>query len=596
MISAKKRGEIAPEFKWDLTAMVPSDAEWQVRFDEIQNSLHKLEAHKGGLAASAEALYACLHEADELSRKFGTIYVYAGMRKHEDGAEPAGQAMAEKADSLAVKLSSATSFIEPEILDIPAETIAAYTQELPELRLFEHYLENLTRQKDHILSQEMEELLANVGEIAVGPENIFAAINDTDMKFGTVKNEDGEEVELTHGRYGSLLESQNRDVRKGAFETYYDSFIRLQNTLAATYGASVKKDLFYSRARKYGSDMAASLSVNKIPVDVYTNLIDTVHEFLPQMYRYVRLRKKRLNLPELHMYDRYAPIVADIDTNITYDEAWEKVLKALAVMGPDYVGNLEKGRGGGWIDVYENEGKRSGAYSWGAFGAHPYVLLNFDGKINDMFTIAHEMGHALHFHYTWQTQPHVYSGHSIFIAEVASTCNEALLMSWLRGHTEDPAMKAYLVNHFLDEFTGTVFRQTMFAEFEMKAHQMAAAGEPMTLEALNAMYRGLNELYFGPDMVIDSQIDLEWARIPHFYTDYYVFQYATGFSAAIAFSKKILSEGAPAVEAYTEFLKGGSSVYPIDLLKKAGVDMSSPQPVRDALTLFSELLDEMEAL
>ncbi|MCL2351101.1 MAG: oligoendopeptidase F [Firmicutes bacterium] len=596
MISAKKRAEIAPEFKWDLSALAPSDAEWQIRFDAVQSRLPGFAAYKNTLAASARNLLACLSEADGIGESFEAVYVYANMRKHEDGAEPAGQGMAEKADTLAVKLSSATSFMEPEILSIPAETLAAFMAEEPGLRVFGHYLDNLNRQREHILSPEMEEMLANVGEIAVGPENIFEMLNDADMKFGSVVNENGEEVEVTHGRYGSLMESPNRDVRRNTFVTYYDSFHRLKNTLAATYGASVKKDLFYSRARKYPSALAASLSGNNIPEEVYMNLIATVREFLPQMHRYVRLRKKRLNLPELRMYDVYAPIVPDIDTNIGYDDAWGKIMKALAVMGPEYARVLETARESGWIDVYENEGKRSGAYSWGAYSAHPYVLLNYDGKIDDMFTIAHEMGHALHAHYSWTTQPHVYGGHGIFLAEVASTCNEALLMAWLRENTSDPAMKAYLVNYFLEQFKGTVFRQTMFAEFELHVHEMADRGEPLTLEALNAYYRGLCGAYFGPDMVIDSQIDMEWARIPHFYNDYYVFQYATGFSAAIAFSKRILREGEPAVRAYTEFLKGGSSVYPIDLLKTAGVDMSAPLPVREALTVFKELLDEMESL
>ena len=418
--------------------------------------------------------------------------------------------------------------------------------------------------------------------------------NDADMRFGNITDTDGGCVTLTKGRYITFLESADRRVRKEAFETLYAAYEKQKNMLAATYAASVKSDVFFAQAKKYGSALEMALADDNIPVSVYDNLIETVHKHLPLLHRYVALRKKILHLDEVHMYDLYAPLVADVQDKISFAEAKETVKKALAVLGKDYQKALEHGMESGWIDVYENEGKRGGAYSWGSYGVHPFVLLNHNDTVNSMFTLAHEMGHALHSWFTWEKQPYLYSGHKIFVAEVASTCNEALLMEYLLQTTKDKNMKKYLVNYFLEQFRGTLFRQTMFAEFEKITHEMVQKGEPLTWEVLNKVYRDLNCLYFGDDIVIDTQIDIEWARIPHFYNAFYVYQYATGYSAAIALSRKILQEGEPAIQAYLDFLSKGDSAYSIDLLKGAGVDMSKTEAIENAMKVFETLLDEME--
>ena len=594
--TVKKRSETDSAFHWNLNDLAAGDGEWQSRLKEVLEQIKAITAHKGTFTQSAGQMLACLSVREEITHRADTLYVYAVMRMHEDNADPKSQGMADQAESMVVKLSSAMSFIEPAILSLDEDVLNGYLREEPGMAVYVHYIEDLLRQKDHILSPEMEELLANAHEIGASPDNIFSMLTDADLKYGKVHNESGEEIELTHGRYSGLMESGNRDVRREAFETYYAAFTAHKNTLAATYGASVKKDVFFSRARKYASSMEAALSRDNIPADVYTNLIQAVNDNLPHMHRYMRLRKKALNLPQLHMYDVYNPIVPDVDTRCDYEKAKDMVLKALSVMGADYTDIVQNAFSGGWIDVYENEGKHSGAYSWGAYGSHPYILLNYDNKIDDMFTLAHEMGHAMHSYYTWKTQPYIYGDYSIFLAEVASTVNEALLTAYLRKTITDKPMLSYLLNHFLEQFRGTVFRQTMFAEFEMRTHQMCEDGEPLTAESLSKLYRGLNEKYYGEDMISDPQIDLEWARIPHFYNPFYVFQYATGFSAAAAFSGHILEQGEPAVRAYKEFLKSGSSDYPIRVLRKAGVDMESPAPVREAMRLFAELADEMETL
>ena len=592
----KKRAEADPAFMWNTADLVSSDEVWQSRHASVLDSINNISAHKGVFTQSAKQMLACLTYREEATREADTLFVYATMKLHEDTADPKYQGMADQAESMVVKLTSAMSFIEPSILSLDEDALYGYLREEPGLAVYTHYIDDLLRQKDHILSPEIEELLAKAGEIAAAPDNIFSMLTDADMKYGKVHNENGEEIELTHGRYGGLMESRSRDVRREAFEAYYAAFTAHKNTLAAAYSSSVKKDVFFSQARKYASSMESSLSRDNIPADVYTNLIQAMGENLPHLHRYIRLRKRALNLPELHMYDIYSPIVPDVDTRCDYGQAKDAVLKALSVMGAGYTDTVKGAFGGGWIDVYENEGKRSGAYSWGSYGCHPYVLLNYDGKLDDMFTLAHEMGHAMHSYYTWGAQPYIYGDYSIFLAEVASTVNEALLMAYLRRTVTDKAMLLYLLNHFLEQFRGTVFRQTMFAEFEMETHRMCEAGEPLTVESLSKLYRGLNIKYYGEDIVSDPQIDLEWARIPHFYNAFYVFQYATGFSAAAAISGYILERGEPAVNAYIEFLKSGSSDFPINALRKAGVDMEGPGPVREAMRLFSELVTEMEAL
>ena len=469
-----------------------------------------------------------------------------------------------------------------------------WLSEYEPLKLYDRYLEEKMRQKPHILSAELEGVLAKAGELGSGPQDIFMAFNNADIRFGTIRDEQGEEAVLTHGRYITFMESRDRRVRKEAFQKLYQTYGDHLNMLAAAFAANLKQARFFSSLRHYPSTLEAALDGGNIPVSVYHRLIEAVHENLPAMYEYVALRKELLNVDELHMYDIYVPLVERPEKEISFSEACETVRAALGVLGDDYTALLEEGFKNGWIDVYENQGKRSGAYSWGAFGTHPYVLLNYSGNLNSVFTLAHEMGHAIHSYYSDQTQPYVYAGYRIFVAEVASTCNEALLIHYLLEQASRPEERAYLMNYFLDQFKGTLFRQTMFAEFELKAHEMLAEEGSVSARGLCDMYYGLNQKYFGPDMVSDSEIAWEWARIPHFYTPFYVYQYATGFSAAIAISSKILKGEPGIVEKYKKFLSGGCSMDPIDLLKICGVDMTGKEPVEEALHVFAEYVNELK--
>ncbi|HKL99885.1 MAG TPA: oligoendopeptidase F, partial [Mobilitalea sp.] len=504
--------------------------------------------------------------------------------------------LSNKASTLSVQVNSVLSFATPEILSIQEETLAAFKKETEGLKLFDFYLNDILRLRPHILSSDTEALLADAGEIAEAPEDIFSKFNNADIKFPEIKDEDGEMVQITHGRYGQLLESSDRRVRKEAFEGVYATYGNFRNTLAASFSASVKQEAFFAKARKYGSSLEKALDGGNIPTEVYTNLISAVHDNMELMHRYVAIRKKLLGLKELHMYDLYAPLVSEINMKIPFEEAKNIVAEGLEPLGEDYKKILMEGYNNRWIDIYENENKRSGAYSWGAYGTHPYVLLNYNETLNNVFTLAHEMGHALHSYHSDREQPYPYAGYRIFVAEVASTCNEALLIDHMLKTTVDKKQKAYLINHFLEKFKGTLFRQTMFAEFEMITHKLVEEGESLTADNLCKIYHDLNVLYFGEGIVIDSEIDMEWSRIPHFYNAFYVYQYATGYSAAIALSRRILKEGEPAVNDYIRFLSSGSSNYPIELLKAAGVDMSTKEPVNQALTMFGELLDQMEEL
>jgi len=593
-IKQKKRNEIPTQYKWKLENLYPTAADWQAAIDSLPAKFKTLEGFKGRLTTGAD-LADCLQTLFTIGETVSRTYVYATMKLHEDTNISASQSMADIAQSVSVKFSAAASFIVPEILTHNEETIRNFIATTPALKLYEHHLNDIMREKAHVLSAEIEEILANAGEIAEAPSNIFDMLDSADMKFGNVTDEDGNTVELTHGRFISLMRSKNRRVRKDTFDTYYDSFLKLKNTIAATLNASVKKDAFFARTRNYNGSLNAALSSYNIPREVYHNLIATVHEFLPALHRYVALRKKALKLDEIHIYDLFVPLVEEVDAKITYEDAKKKLVEGLAPLGADYLAAMEQGMETGWVDVYENEGKQSGAYAWGTQGAHPFVLMNYEDKLGDMFTLAHEMGHAMHSYYSWETQPNVYSGYTIFLAEVASTVNETLLMEHMLKATNDPKMRMYLIGEYLFQFRSTVFRQVMFAEFEMIIHEMAEKGEPLTLESLNKVYRGLNEKYYGPDMVIDEQIDFEWARISHFYRAFYVYQYATGYSAAIAFTKRLQTGDAQALKDYLGFLKAGSSDYSIEILKAAGVDMSTPAPVREALQVFEGLVNEMEA-
>ncbi|MDQ0058454.1 oligoendopeptidase F [Paenibacillus harenae] len=589
-----KRSESAPETTWKLEDIFADQAAWDSEFAEAKKLIKKVADYEGKLADPAQ-LKACFELEDELSLHVERLYVYANMKHHEDTAEPVYQALSDKSKKLSVETGEALSFITPEVLGLSDNELEAMIGN-ESLAKFRHTLEEMRRQKAHVLSKNEEALLAQVGNVSSAPGTIFGMLNNADLKFPKVKNEDGEEVELTHGRYIQFLESKNQDVRREAFKAMYDTYGKLKNTLATTLGANVTKNIFYAKARKYDSALDMSLYGDNIPQSVYTNLIDTIHKHLPLMHRYMELRKKLLGLEELHMYDLFAPLVDEFKMDITYEEAKKTIKESLKPLGEDYLNVLQDGFDNGWIDVYENEGKRSGAYSWGAFGTHPYVLLNHKDNLNSMFTLTHEMGHALHSYYSDNNQNYRDAQYTIFLAEVASTLNEALLMDYLLNKSTDPKEKMYLLTYYADQFRTTVFRQTMFAEFEKIVHERVEQGESLTPQDLNKIYYDLNVQYYGPGMVIDKDIEMEWARIPHFYNSFYVYKYATGFSAATSFSKQILEEGAPAVERYLGFLKSGGSDFSINILKKAGVDMSSPEPIEQAMSVFEELIGQMEQL
>ena len=590
-----KRTEISQEYKWKIEDLYATNEAWEEDFIKLQKGIEELGKFEGTLGEAAENLMALMEKSDELNQLAEQVYVYANQRLHENMGDTLYQGLSGRAQMLLVQMSEAASYIEPEILAIPEEKLEEMMKE-EGLRKYETYFRRLLRRKEHILSKEMEELLAGVDEVAEGPKDTFMMFNNADIKFPVIKGEDGEPVEITHGRYVKLLESQNRDVRKAAFEGLYGAYGKFKNTLAATYRANVKQAGFFAKARKYESSLKAALAGSHIPVEVYDSLIESVHAHLPALHEYVKVRKEKLGVEELHMYDLYVPMVGEADKKIPYEEAKEIVLNGLAPLGEDYLELLKKGFNEGWIDVYENEGKRSGAYSWGAYGTHPYVLLNYQDNLNNVFTLAHEMGHALHSYHSDETQDYIYAGYKIFVAEVASTCNEALLIRYLLDHSKDDKEKAYLLNYFLEQFRSTLFRQTMFAEFEKLAHAKSEAGETLTAEVLCDMYYDLNKKYFGNEIVVDKEIALEWSRIPHFYTPFYVYQYSTGFSAAIAISSKILKGEPGIVEKYKKFLSSGSSLDCIDLLKICDVDMTTKEPVEEALKVFENTLEEFSEI
>ncbi|WP_199622156.1 oligoendopeptidase F [Paenibacillus alkalitolerans] len=587
-----KRADVPAEHQWKLEDIYPSQEAWNKEYQEVKTLLGDVQQYHGKLNDAAQ-LKACFELEDKISMLIERLYVYSNMRHHQDMADPTYQALSDKSKKLSVEVGEALSFITPEVLTLSEEQLKEFIAN-PDLADYKHTLEEMLRQKPHVLSKAEEALLAQVGNISQAPGTIFGMLNNADMKFPKIKNEKGEEVELTHGRYIQFLESRNREVRENAFKAMYATYSKQKNTLAATLSANVTKNLFYSKARKYPSALEASLYGDNIPKEVYTNLISTIHEHLPLLHRYMNLRKKLLGVNELHMYDLFTPLVDEFDMDVSYEEAKKTVKDALKPLGDDYLNVLQSGYDEGWIDVYENEGKRSGAYSWGAYGTHPYVLLNHKDNLNSMFTLAHEMGHALHSYYSDKEQKYRDAQYTIFLAEVASTLNEALLMDYMLKRTDDTKEKMYLLTYYADQFRTTVFRQTMFAEFEKIIHEKAEAGESFTPQLLSEIYYDLNKKYHGEGMVVDQDIEMEWARIPHFYTSFYVYKYATGFSAATSFAKQILEEGDPAVDRYLGFLKSGGSDFSINILKRAGVDMSSPEPIRQAMSVFEDLIEEME--
>ena len=592
----RERKDIQEKYQWDLGSLYASDEKWEEDFTELKKLSEQITKYKGRTVESSNTLLNVIELSNDIKRKSENIFTYAKMKLDEDTREDKYQSYSDRAKSLMVEAEEKLSFIVPEILTIDESKLNSYIEGESGLKQYKHSLEKIIRKREHTLSPQEEAIIAQSGDLADAPQNTFSMLNNADIKFPEITNENGEQVEITHGRFIPLLMSSNRRVRKDAFKGLYDTYKNYKNTFAATLSGDVKNNIFYSKVRKYNSAMEASLDNNKIPVDVYDNLINAVHKNLDSMHRYVKLRKKALGLDELHMYDLYTPIVKDIDLKFNIEQGQDLVLKGLQALGEDYVSTVNRGLNSNWIDVYENKGKRSGAYSWGTYDSEPFILLNYQDTLDDVFTLAHELGHSMHSLLTRDNQPYVYGSYSIFVAEVASTVNEALLMDYMLKNTNKEEERLYLLNHYLEQFRGTVYRQTMFAEFEKMIHAEVEKGESLTAEKLSSMYKGLNEKYYGKDIIVDDEIAMEWARIPHFYYNFYVFQYATGFSAAVALAQKILDKEEGALDKYLEFLKSGNSDYPINVLNKAGVDMTSPEPVDKALKLFGKLVDEMEKL
>ncbi len=591
-----KREDVAIENTWKVEDMYATVQDWEKDLEEITALVDQVVALEGKLSESAANLLKCLELDAEGGQKLELAYNYAQRLFDQDQKNTKHQAMTAKVMNIYAEASGKTAFVQPEVIDLSDETMEAFYKAEPGLELYRIEIDEIRRRKAHCLSAEMEKLIAQTMEMSQVPEDAFSIMNDADFVFPEMQDEKGETVRITHGRYGNLMESPDRRVRKEAFEKMYSVYKQFNNTLAALYNGQVKTLIFHAKAKKYASTLEASVDRNNVSPQVYKNLVETINANLELLHRYVRLRKKCLGVDELHMYDIYVPMIEGVAKVVPYEEAKATVLKALEPLGEDYLAKLREGFANRWIDVYENEGKRSGAYSAGAYGTHPYVLLNHNDTLDSMFTLAHEMGHALHSCYSNENQPYIYADYKIFVAEVASTTNEILLLEYLLKNTTDKKERAYLLNHYLDSFKGTVFRQTQFAEFEMKSNELCESGESLNAENLNAMYYELNQRYYGPDMISDEQIAYEWARIPHFYYDFYVYQYATSFSASVAIARAILSEGAPAVERYKKFLSGGCSKPPVELLKIAGVNMETAAPIESAMKAFEEILGELENL
>lgn len=590
-----QRCDIPEKDKWAIEDIYPTDAAWEQDLVKARGYAEKIASYKGLLSTDSAKLLEYLRLDDDMTVVLEALVNYAQRRNDEDTRDAKYQDMVSRMEMLFVDISGASAFVTPELLSIDDETMERFFREQPEMKLYRLCIDRVRRRRAHILSEAEERIMALTGEMTGSPDNIFSMFNDADLKFPDATDKDGNKHQVTHGSYIPLMHSNDRELRKSAFESLYGVYENFRNTSAAVLSSQVKCLTFRARARNYENTLQAALDGNEVPVEVYKQLIEAVHENMHYMYKYVKLRKKLLGVDELHAYDLYAPIVSDIEVKIPFDQAKQEVYDSLAPMGEDYRAIFSQGIKDRWIDVYENEGKRSGAYSAGA-RVHPYVLLNHKDTLDSEFTLAHEMGHAIHSYLSNKNQPVVYADYVIFVAEVASTCNESLLMQHLLKITTDKKRRAYLINYFLEQFRTTLYRQTMFAEFELMINEKAENGESLTADVMCELYRKLNLLYYGEDIVIDHELDMEWARIPHFYYNYYVYQYATGFSAAIALSQRILKEGAPAVRDYIGFLSGGCSRDPISLLRGAGVDMTSTKPVTDALKLFGELIDEMEEL
>lgn len=590
-----KRSEISDEYKWSVKDLYSSDELWNNDYEKALKSTQEKSSFEGCVMDSADTLADALSESEKDDYITERLYVYAFMRYYEDTSDGTYQQMSGKAQMLAVKMSEKYSFLVPEIMAADDDKVARFLDS-DKIKPYRHLLCDMLAKKEHTCSQKEEKLLAMASQMADSPSDIFSKFNNADVKFGKVHDEHGDEKELTSAGFSVFMESRDRNVRKEAFYALYRQYKSYINTLAASYYGNVKQAVFFANARNYESTLQMYLSGSFIPESVYTNLIDTVNNNLDKMHDYVSLRKKTLGVDELHFYDIYAPLTSDYTIKVPYENAKETVLDALKILGDDYVSQVKKGYESGWVDVYENDGKRSGAFSWGAYGTHPYIFLNYTETLNDIFTLIHETGHAMHTYYSNETQPYTYAGYKIFVAEVASTCNEVILIDYLLKHSRSDEEKKYLYGHYLEQFKGTLFRQTMFAEFEMITHRMAQDGEVLNAESLCGTYKKLNEKYFGKDMVIDEEIAYEWARIPHFYTPFYVYQYATGFSAAVAIATKIINGDKEVLHGYREFLKGGSSMHPIELLSLCKIDMSKPDVIQDALNVFGSLIEDLKKI
>lgn len=595
-MEVKDRKDIDVKDTWNLESIYANNELWEEDYAALEKDAAEFAKLKGAIEADVSKIPAVLDAYYGLHRRLSKLSVYARMRFDQDTTDSTYQTMSAKIGSLGVKIGAASAFVEPEILSYSKEQLEAAEKENERTAYYGRKIEEMFRGQEHTLDAEKEELLAAAGDMAEAPDDIFSVLMNADMKYPDIVLEDGTHLPLTNSTYISYMESPDRAVREGAFKTLYGQIASLKNTFAAIYRGNLKQAKFYAQSRKYSSARAMYLADSNVPESVYDNLLSAVHEALPMMYRYVAVRKKVLGVDKLHMYDVYTPIVAAQNQTYEFEQAKQMVLEALKPMGEDYLSHAREGLENRWIDIYPNKGKKGGAYSWGCYDSQPFILLNYTKNLDSVFTLIHEMGHSIHSYYSRTAQDYAYSDYKIFVAEVASTCNECLLMHDLLEKTTDKEQRKYLLNHYLDSFKGTLFRQTMFAEFEKTAHDYCAQGKPLTAEALSQMYLELNQKYFGPDMEKDEEIAYEWMRIPHFYTPFYVYQYATGYSAAVALSAKILKEGKPAVDAYMSFLKGGESKDPIDLLKMAGVDMTTEKPVADALALFGELVAELEAL
>lgn len=590
------RSEVPKEYRWDLEAIYPTPADWDREAEEVQKLLPQAQTFRGHLGESADRLATALEFRDQISRKVEKLFVYARMRRDEDNAETTAQARTDKAEGIITRVQSGFAYYTPEILTIPETVLREYMQSEARLNVYRRHIDEILEKRSHILSDAEERLIAELGEVLSAVDTAFTMLNNADIEFEPVHNEKGETLELSKGRYGLYLESPDRQLRRESFASMHKSYQKHINTLASTLSGSVKQGVVMARLRHYGSALEASLDGDNVAVSVYEELIATVHRFLPSLHRYFALKQKALRLEELHIYDLYTPMVSEVDWEIPFDKAKKMVREGLAPLGGGYLGKLDEGLAGGWIDVCENRNKTSGAYAWGCYDSHPYVLLNHQPNLNSLMTLAHEMGHAMHSAYSNAKQPYINAEYKILLAEVASTVNEVLVLQDLIAKTQDPKIRMYLLNRFLEEFRTTVFRQTMFAEFELEIHRHVEAGEALTPEMLSTLYERLNLLYHGAGVIIDEGLKAEWSRIPHFYTGFYVYKYATGFSSAVALANGMRNEGEPAVGRYLEFLKSGNSDYPLELLKKAGVDLTTPRPVSEALGVFEATLRQLEQM